>query len=94
MARTPSKPIGIRELKAHLSAHLRRVKAGAVLIVAEHGKPICRIVPEGIPESVRVEHLLQTGLIAWNGRKLGKHTPEARPEGKKTVADLVIEDRE
>lgn len=91
---TRSKTVGMRELKAHLSAHLRRVKAGAVLIVSERGKPICRIIPESISEDRRVEHLMQGGLIAWNGRKLGDRAASAKLKGKKTVAELLIEDRD
>jgi prevent-host-death family protein len=91
---TGCKTIGIRELKAHLSAYLHRVKAGAVLVISEHGKPICRIVPEAVPESDRIAELARTGLIAWNGRKLEDRGPVARLEGKKTVADLLLEDRE
>lgn len=94
MTRASRNTVGIRDLKAHLSAHLQRVKAGAVLVVSEHGKPICRIVPEAIPEANRIEQLVETGLIAWNGHKLAKRAPVARLRGKKAVADLLLEDRE
>ena len=91
---TSRKTIGIRELKAHLSAYLQRVKAGAVLVISEHGKPICRIIPEAVQESDWIEQLARTGLIAWNGRNLEDRGPVAKLKGKKTVADLLLEDRE
>lgn len=33
----PEMTVGIRQLKSHLSAYLRRVKAGEVLIVTDRG---------------------------------------------------------
>jgi len=37
--------VGIRELRQQASAVLRRVVAGEVIEVTEHGHPIARIVP-------------------------------------------------
>lgn len=37
--------IGIAELKAHLSEHLRAVRNGASLTVLDRNTPIARIVP-------------------------------------------------
>lgn len=39
------KQVGIADLKAHLSGHLRTVKKGEVLLVVERGRPVARIVP-------------------------------------------------
>lgn len=39
------KKVGIADLKAHLSGHLRTVKKGETLIVVERGTPVARIVP-------------------------------------------------
>src|SRR4030067_439411 len=36
-------PVGIRDLRDHLSAYLERVKAGEVITVTEHGRPIARL---------------------------------------------------
>ena len=40
-----SNSVGIRELRQQASAVLRRVMAGEVIEVTEHGHPIARIVP-------------------------------------------------
>jgi prevent-host-death family protein len=40
------KNVGVADLKAHLSGHLRTVKKGETLIVLERGTPVARIVPE------------------------------------------------
>jgi prevent-host-death family protein len=39
------KTVGVADLKAHLSGHLRSVKKGATLVVLERGTPIARLVP-------------------------------------------------
>jgi prevent-host-death family protein len=47
---------GIRELKAHLSAYLRQVKAGGTVVITDRGEPIGRIVPIAQPRACgRVE---------------------------------------
>jgi len=37
--------VGVANLKASLSGYLARVKAGEVVTVTEHGRPIARICP-------------------------------------------------
>jgi prevent-host-death family protein len=39
------KRVGIADLKAHLSGHLRAVKKGETLVVVDRGTPVARIVP-------------------------------------------------
>ena len=41
------KSAAVSKLKATLSEHLARVKAGEEVVVTERGKPIARIVPLG-----------------------------------------------
>ena len=40
-----SKTIGIAALKAHLSAHVRRVRRGESIIVLDHGLPVAELGP-------------------------------------------------
>jgi hypothetical protein len=42
----------------------------------------------------RVEALRRTGAIAWSGRRLHAAKPVGKVRGNKTVADLVVENRE
>ncbi len=37
--------VGIADLKAHLSQHLRRVRAGRAITVVDRETPVARIVP-------------------------------------------------
>jgi prevent-host-death family protein len=86
--------VGIRELKARLSAYMQQVKAGATVVITERGKPIGRIVPLSPSAETRVHELVQAGLMAWSGRRLTPLAPVARTRGRHTVADLLLEDRE
>jgi antitoxin (DNA-binding transcriptional repressor) of toxin-antitoxin stability system len=43
------KDVGIADLKAHLSEHLRSVRNGSTLTVLDRDTPIARIVPYSAP---------------------------------------------
>lgn len=85
---------GIRELKAHLSRYVQKVKTGEVVIITERGKPVARIVPTETSIEVRLKELEQAGLIAWSGRRLQAVGTVARARGRKSVAEMLLEDRE
>ncbi|MFO7741986.1 MAG: type II toxin-antitoxin system prevent-host-death family antitoxin [Anaerolineae bacterium] len=85
---------GIRELKAHLSAYVRRVEAGEPVTITRRGRPIGRIVPLNHPIETQLETLREAGMVRWNGKHLPPLVPVAQAQGKHTVADLLLEDRE
>ena len=91
---TREKRVGIRELKSSLSECVREVKSGRTIVVTEHGQPVARIIPEGISLRQRVEALRKAGAIAWSGRRLRPAKPVGKVRGAKTVADLIVENRE
>ena len=63
--------VGIRELKAHLSRHLKRVRAGVRLAVTERGRTIATISPVEPPTDVDWAHqLVADGRAQWNGAKI------------------------
>ena len=86
--------VGIRELKTHLSRHLKRVRSGTRLLVTEHGRSIATINPvETLAEIDWAHQLVAEGRAHWNG---GKPTGAKRPvtlTGKRTAASVVLEDR-
>ncbi len=85
--------VGIRELKTHLSRHLKRVRAGARLLVTERGRSIATINPVAAPADVAWAHqLVAEGRAHWNG---GKPAGASRPPTitGKTASSRVIEDR-
>lgn len=38
--------------------------------------------------------MTRTGLLQWNRRRLASAAPVARARGRRTVAELLVEDRE
>ena len=88
------KRIGIRELKSTLSECVREVKSGRTIVVTDHGHAVARIIPEAASLRERVEALRRAGAIAWSGRRLRPAKPAGKVRGNKTVADLVVENRE
>ena len=86
--------VGVKELKARLSGYLRRVKAGSTLTITERGKPVGRIVPVSPSAQGKARGLVDAGLVRWSGRKLQPLLPPATTKGTRTVADLLLEDRE
>ena len=85
--------VGIRELKTHLSRHLKRVRSGARLVVTERGRSIATIHPVETPVDVDWAHqLVAAGRAHWNG---GKPAGAARPARitRKTASSIVLEDR-
>lgn len=85
---------GIRELKAKLSAYLRKVRAGESVVVTDRGEPVARLVPVGRDVSETVRELMDAGLVEWDGGSLEALEPVAHPRGRKTVADILLESRE
>lgn len=86
--------VGIRDLKAHLSRHLRRVRSGTRLVVTERGRAIASIQPIDVHREVDWAHaLVAAGRARWAG---GKPVGASRPVPAKpglSVSDAVIEDR-
>jgi prevent-host-death family protein len=62
--------VGIRDLKAHLSACLARVQAGERLTVTDRGRPIAMITPIDSPAvPVWVQPLVGNRRARWAGGK-------------------------
>jgi prevent-host-death family protein len=85
--------VGIRDLKAHLSRHLKRVRSGVRLAVTERGRTIATISPvESLARVDWAHQLVAEGHAHWNG---DKPTGAARPPklSRQTAASMVLEDR-
>ncbi|MEI2775610.1 MAG: type II toxin-antitoxin system prevent-host-death family antitoxin [Tetrasphaera sp.] len=81
--------IGVRELRDGLSRHLAFVRAGHTITVTDHGRPVARIVPVGVPS--RLEQLIAEGKVTPAARR-----KSSRPQPIKTtatVSDLVDKQR-
>lgn len=88
------KTIGIRELKEHLSGHIREVKKGITLVITDRGEPVARLVPVSTGPEDKFQQLIDSGMVSWSGEELLPEVPRVPVRGPKTVADLLLEDRE
>jgi len=85
--------VGIRELKARLSECVRDVKAGATVVVTEHGRGVARLVPDTGSVDARLDALKTAGAVLWSGRRLGQPAGAPRTKGPRSVAAILVEDR-
>jgi prevent-host-death family protein len=86
--------VGIRELKTHLSRHLKRVRAGARLVVTERGRSIATISPVEAPADVEwAQQLVAEGRAHWNGGKPAGARNPVSVAGKRSASSVVVEDR-
>jgi len=93
MERHLTAAVGVRQLKAHLSACLARVQAGERLTVTDRGRPIATIVPvDAPPVPAWVNAMVSEGRGWYSG---GKPTGLVRriPSRGRPASLMVIEDR-
>ena len=67
--------VGIRELKAHLSRHLRRVRSGVRLLVTETGRVVATIDPVGARGRPRVGQCAGRRRTGTVGRRQASGLP-------------------
>ena len=85
--------IAMHVLKAGLSRYVAQARAGAVIEVTSHDKPIVRIV--GIPSPGRpgVDRLLASGVATWLGGKPALLPAVKLGAAGRPLSDTVLEDR-
>jgi prevent-host-death family protein len=83
---------GVRDLKTHLSAYLRRVKDGEQVIITDHGQP-CAVLQPFPPrdEEAQLRVLAGNPNVSWSGPRFAFPDPVAL--GGKSMSDRVLEDR-
>jgi len=81
--------VGIRELRARFSAHLRHLGAGGTLLVTEHGRAVGRFIPAGATLEERLQTLVAAGIIGWSGKKVHATRPRVRTKRGGSLADLI-----
>jgi len=88
--------VGARELKTRLGAHLRAVKAGAIIVVTERGAPIAELRPiptSADPEQAWLDRLAAVGVLTpGTGAPCAAFKPVAL-RGR-AMAETLDEDRE
>jgi len=81
--------VGVRELRDTLSRQLAEVRAGHVVTVTDHGRPIARIVPAG--RLTRLEELRAQGKISPAATHRQPLADPIAIDG--TVSDLIADQR-
>jgi prevent-host-death family protein len=61
--KTPAVSIGAYDAKARLSELLDRVEEGEQIVIARHGRPVARLVPEGRADKIEALAALE-GITA------------------------------
>jgi prevent-host-death family protein len=92
----PRNPVGVRELRTHLSGYLRMVARGETVTIGDRRRrPIARLVPiEDHPEEEHLARLEARGLLRrGTGGRPGHDEPVAPKKGAPLLSDLVLEDR-
>jgi prevent-host-death family protein len=85
--------VGIRELKAHLSAYLERVAGGARVTVTDRGREVATLAPiSTLAPEAWVYTLATKGRARWAGGK-PSGLPRRIPSRGKPASAMVIEDR-
>jgi prevent-host-death family protein len=85
--------VAIHELKAGLSRHLARARAGEDIVVTSHDRPIARIVGIAAGVDAGLARWLASGQAQWRGGKPALTPPVRLGPGGRTLADTVLEDR-
>lgn len=85
--------IAMHELKSGLSRYIAQARAGEVIEVTSHDKPVARIV--GIPaaEPSGVARLLASGAAHWSGGRPALHAAVTLVSSGKRLSEMVLEDR-
>ncbi len=81
--------VGVRELRDGLSRHLASVREGHTITVTDHGRPVARIIPVGVP--TKLEQLIADGKVTPAKRRKGMRPAPIKIAGM--VSDLVVQQR-
>lgn len=76
--------VGIADLKAHLSEHLRRVRGGRTLTILDRQTPVAQIVPYGVEAPLEVRRAT---------RRPSQLRLPSRPSTPTDGLSLVLQDR-
>lgn len=89
------KVVGVREIRAKMSAYLRAVARGESITIADRRKkPLARLVPSAAsPERETLQRLAALGAITLGVGKPGLRPPIKSRRKARLVSDIVIEDR-
>jgi prevent-host-death family protein len=85
--------VAIHELKAQLSRCVAQAKAGEVIVITSHNRPVARLT--GVPAAAAsgLQAMIASGTATWSGRKPVLSAPVRLTPSGTSLSDIVIEDR-
>jgi prevent-host-death family protein len=92
--------VSVREMKNNLSKYLKRAEAGEEVIITDRGRPVARLGPAAVRETVSLDDALarlrSSPLVrpGKGGKPKGTKRPIGWKPGDKLLSDLLLEDRE
>jgi prevent-host-death family protein len=86
--------VSIRELKSRLSHFLRLARGGESVVITDRGVPVGRLVAIEQDLDDRIAALRAARQLQWSGRRLAPRKPAVRMPAGRSVAQLIVEDRE
>ena len=90
LQKSTTNQVGIKDLKARISAYVGRARRGERFVVTDRGEPVAELVPLS-PERRALQKLAAEGSVEWGGGKpKGLRGVVIRGE---PVAETVIRDR-
>jgi prevent-host-death family protein len=87
--------VGVRELRARLSAYLRSVSRGATIVIGNRRRqPVARLVPmTRSAETELLDRLAERGVVR-RGVGMPGRSPRVKPrKTRRLLSDIVIADR-
>jgi len=85
--------IAVHELKAGLSRYLARARAGEVIEITSHARPVARLVGMAATEHAGIAGLLDSGAAQWRGGKPTLAPAQALGRAGRPLSVIVREDR-
>ena len=86
--------VGIRELKAHLSAYIEQARKGETVVITDHGKVVAQLGPS--PEldlPVNLKRLVNEGRLILKPPPRDLPAPIKLLPGEKSMQDYISEQR-
>ena len=87
--------VGVRDLKANLSAYVAKAQKGQTIVITLNGKAVADLNPHTVQADVdaRMKALVEAGVVLWNGKKLKPVKPVSLNKSDKSASDIIIEMR-
>jgi prevent-host-death family protein len=85
--------VAMHVLKAGLSRYVAQARAGAVIEITSHDKPVARLVAAPAEPASGLPAMRASGAASWGGGKPAFMPAVRLPPHAASISDMVVEDR-